>query len=106
MGIEEGLRAGLRHGGIICVLQTQFSSFCSDTATAFDLVCSPGHLITGNLKIISDSRVLHIVSKGTSEHQNRYKFWSCQNMCEALTFLLDNIFIRFSSKLYIHCDGY
>ena len=26
----------------------------------------------------------------TSEHQNRYKLWSCQNMCEALTYLLDN----------------
>ena len=24
-----------------------------------------------------------------SEHQNRYQLWSCQNMCEALTFLLD-----------------
>ena len=27
------------------------------------------------------------------EHQNRYKLWSCQNMCEALTYLIDNIFI-------------
>ena len=26
--------------------------------------------------------------------------WSCQNVCEALTFLLDNIFIRFGTKLY------
>ena len=25
--------------------------------------------------------------------------WSCQNVCDALTFLLDNIFIRFGSKL-------
>ena len=30
----------------------------------------------------------------TSEHQNLYKIWSCQNMCEALTYLLDNVFIR------------
>ena len=36
----------------------------------------------------------------TSEHQNRYKLWSCQNICEALTYLLDNIFIRFGTKLY------
>ena len=36
----------------------------------------------------------------TSEHQNRYKLWSCQNMCEALAYLLDNIFIMFNAKLY------
>ena len=26
--------------------------------------------------------------------------WSCQNVCDALTFLMDNIFIRFGTKLY------
>ena len=26
--------------------------------------------------------------------------WSCQNVCDALTFLLGNIFFRFSTKLY------
>ena len=36
----------------------------------------------------------------TSEHQIRYKPWSCQNMCEALAYLLDTIFIRFGNKLY------
>ena len=36
----------------------------------------------------------------TSENQKQYKPWSCQNMCEALTYLLDDIFIRFGSKLY------
>ena len=34
----------------------------------------------------------------TSEHQNRYKLWSFQNMSEALTYLLDDIFIRFGTK--------
>ena len=29
-----------------------------------------------------------------------YNSWSCQKVCEALTFLLDNIYIRFGSKLY------
>ena len=33
----------------------------------------------------------------TFEHQNRYKLWSCQNMFDALTYLLDNIFIRFGT---------
>ena len=40
-----------------------------------------------------------------SEHQTRYKLLSCQNMCEALTYLLDNIFIRFGTKLYRQIDG-
>ena len=27
-----------------------------------------------------------------SEEHKKYKLWSCQKVCEALTFLLDNIF--------------
>ena len=45
----------------------------------------------------------------TSEQPKRYKLWSCQKMCVALHYLLDNIFIRFGSKLYRHCryfNGY
>ena len=30
----------------------------------------------------------------------KYHAWSCENVCDALTFLLDNIFIRFGTKLY------
>ena len=41
----------------------------------------------------------------TSEHQNRYKLLSFQNMYEALTYLLDNIFIRFGTKLYRQIIG-
>ena len=37
----------------------------------------------------------------TSEQPKRYKLWSSQKMCDALHYLLDNIFIRFGSKLYI-----
>ena len=36
----------------------------------------------------------------TSEKPKKYHAWSCQNVCDALTFLLDNIFIRFGAKLY------
>ena len=36
----------------------------------------------------------------TSEQPKRYKMWSCQKICDALHYLLDNIFIRFGSKLY------
>ena len=41
----------------------------------------------------------------TSEDQNRYKLWSCQNMCEALTYLINNIFNRFGTKLYRQIVG-
>ena len=41
----------------------------------------------------------------TSEKPKRYKLWSCQKMCDALHYLLDNIFIRFGSKIYRHIVG-
>ena len=45
---------------------------------------------------------LHVITEMhffTSE-KPKYHAWSCQNVCDALTFLLDNIFIRFGTKLY------
>ena len=36
----------------------------------------------------------------TSGDTKRYKHWSCQNVCEALIYILDNIYIRFGTKLY------
>ena len=41
----------------------------------------------------------------TSEQPKQYKLWSCQKMCDALHYLLDNIFIRFGSKLYRQIVG-
>ena len=41
----------------------------------------------------------------TSEQPKRYKLWSCQKMCDALHYLLDNSFIRFCSKLYRQIVG-
>ena len=41
----------------------------------------------------------------TSEDTKRYKLWSCQNVCEALIYILDNIYIRFGTKLYRQIDG-
>ena len=35
----------------------------------------------------------------------KYHAWSWQNTCDALTFLLDNIFIRFGTKLYRQVVG-
>ena len=41
----------------------------------------------------------------TSEQPKRYKLWSCQKMCDAFHYLLDNILIRFCSKLYRQTVG-
>ena len=40
----------------------------------------------------------------TSKKLKKYHTWSCQNVCNALTFL-DNNFIRFGTKLYRQVDG-
>ena len=42
----------------------------------------------------------------TSDAVRNYNLWSCQKVCEALTFLLDNIYIRFGSKLYRQIVGF
>ena len=41
----------------------------------------------------------------TSDAVRNYNLWSCQKVYEALTFLLDNIYIRFGSKLYRQIVG-
>ena len=43
----------------------------------------------------------------TSEKPKKYHAWPCQNVCDVLNFLLDNIFIRFGTKLYrqVHVVG-
>ena len=40
-----------------------------------------------------------------SEKPKKYHAWSCQNVCDALTFLLDNIFILCGTKLYRQVVG-
>ena len=41
-----------------------------------------------------------MMSLFTSEQPKRYKLKSCQKICDALHYPLDNIFIRLGSKLY------
>ena len=36
----------------------------------------------------------------TSTDHRGYELWSCQNVCNALSFLLENIYFRFGNKLY------
>ena len=44
---------------------------------------------------------LYLACKG----KNAYTLWSCQKVCEALTFLLDNIYTIFGTKLYRQIVG-
>ena len=41
----------------------------------------------------------------TSDAVRNYNLWSCRKVCEALIFLLDNIYIRFGSNLYRQIVG-
>ena len=41
----------------------------------------------------------------TSSDQSRYTLWSCQNVCDALSYLLGNIYIKFGTKLYRQIVG-
>ena len=41
----------------------------------------------------------------TSDVYNNHNLWSCQKVCDALVYLLDNIFIRFGTNLYRHTIG-
>ena len=51
----------------------------------------------GSSYLACDDRNAFILLKKKTK---KYHAWSCQNVCDALTFLLDNIFIRFGTKLY------
>ena len=41
----------------------------------------------------------------TSEKNRNYTLWSYQKVCEVLTFLLDNIYIRFGTRLFRQIVG-
>ena len=52
--------------------------------------------------------IWHVMTKRlffTSSDQSRYTLWSCQNVCDALSYLLNNMYIRFGSKLYRQIVG-
>ena len=41
----------------------------------------------------------------SADHYRGYHLWSCQNVYDALSFLLDKIYIRFGTKLYRQIVG-
>ena len=56
----------------------------------------------GELYLACNDKKAFFTSK---THYRGYHFWSCQNVCDALSFLFDNIYIRFGTKLYIQIVG-
>ena len=57
--------------------------------------------VKGTLNFVCNGRNAFL----TLENPKNYHAWSSQNVCDALTFLLDNIFIRFGTKLYRQVVG-
>ena len=56
----------------------------------------------GELYLACNDKKAFFTSK---DHYKRYQLWSCQNVCDALSFLLDNIYVRFGTKLYRQIVG-
>ena len=84
------------------------SLFTYDISTLYTTL--PHNLITEKLtelieQTFNSEGSLHLACNDkkaffTSEQPKRYKLWSCQKMCDALHYILENVFIRFGSKLY------
>ena len=60
--------------------------------------------------MFSQGKILYLVCNEeralfTFHVYKNYKLWSGQNVCEALVYLLDNIFIRFGTKVYRQTIG-
>ena len=55
----------------------------------------------GSLYIACNDRNAFFISDAV----RNYNLWYCLKVCETLTFLLDNIYIRFGSKLYKQIVG-
>ena len=61
-------------------------------------------------KIIKNEGMLYIAYYDkkaffTSTDNKGYKLWSCQNVCDTLSYLLNNIYIKFGNKLYRQIVG-
>ena len=56
----------------------------------------------GELYLACNDKNAFFTSK---DHHKGYQLWSCQNVCDALSFLLDNIYIRFGTNLYRQIVG-
>ena len=67
-----------------------------------DLIEQTFYKKEGELYIACNDKKAFFTSK---DHYKGYHLCSCQNVCDALSFLLDNIYIRFGTKLYRQIFG-
>ena len=65
--------------------------------------CSGKH-VTGEPRYSVANNSLLIYSF-TPSNQSQNTLWSCQNVCNALSYLPDNIYIRFGNRLYRQIVG-
>ena len=67
-----------------------------------DLIKRTFYKKEGELYLACKDKKAFFTSK---DYYKGYQLWSCQNVCDALSFLLDNIYIRFGTKLYRQIVG-
>ena len=67
-----------------------------------DLIERTFYKTEGKLYLVCNDKNALFTSK---DHYKGYYLWSCQNVCDALSFLLDNIYISFGTKLYRQIVG-
>ena len=72
------------------------------TEKLIDLIKRTFYKKEGKLYLACNDKNVFFTSK---DHYRGYHLWSCQNVCDALSFLLDNIYIRFGTKLYRQIVG-
>ena len=61
-----------------------------------DLIERTSYKTEGKLYLACNDKKAFFTS---ADHYRGYHLRSCQNVCDALSFLLDNIYIRFGTKL-------
>ena len=70
--------------------------------TLLDLIERTFYKTEGKLYLVCNDKKSFSTS---ADHYRGYNLWSCQNVCDALSFLLDNTYIRFDTKLYRQIVG-
>ena len=101
MGMGKGVKPGLGHGGIICVLQTQFSSFffwgggggAGELAFYFKGTLENNSLFLGNKTNVREC--LKIIVRNKADHKKN--LFCCIPSCPPI-FPLPNTFFPFTQQ--------
>ena len=67
-----------------------------------DLIERTFYKTEGKLYLACNDKKAFLTS---ADHYRGYHLWSCQNVCDVLSFLLNNIYTRFGTKLYKEIVG-